>query len=473
MAQVVNPGVTISPPKNIVLLAIVIGALALVLRLWGLSSESFTQDEVYELNLVKESVAAIVQDADGFPPLYQLLLKVWLAIFPDNARLFSVACGMLIIPVIWKIGALAGGNTTAATSAFLVGISPIHIWSAQEARAYALFYFLAALAVLLFLRAMLSNRTRDWLAYGLVSIAGLYSHYFFTLVIGALLATVPFFSDARSRLSNLVRTHLVITVMAIPWVWLLIPDLRYQSGNTPPAVPLDFQSVGPSARKLVSLPWGIAAAVAFALAILPLLSTENTRRWMLRLGIVVVVPIAVCGLADTILHLGFRVRYVGWCASILIIIVSLGLTQSLKSLPNLLAIALLVTGSTMSLAIRHLNPRYSNEDIRSAASYISAHHDVSQVAFVSSNDMSAPSSYYLGTTSKVIALPDIARNGPPTAGLDAIRATVPAGQKFWLIYSRPWDGDPDGTLRNQLQVVAKLRLRGEWPGVQLYEGVGW
>jgi mannosyltransferase len=447
--------------------------LALALRLWGLSSESLVQDEVYELNLVKQSVAAVVQDQDGFPPLYQLLLRVWLAAFPDNPRLFSVLCGMLTIPVVWQIGALAGGLASAATAAFLVSISPIHIWCAQEARAYALFYLLATLAVLLFIRAMLNNRFRDWLYYGLVSIAGLYTHYFFTLVVGALLATVPFFPDARSRLPGLVRTHLVVAVMAIPWLWLLIPDLEHQSGHSPRPMPLDFQSVGPAARKLLNLPWGVAAVVVCALAIPPLLSTETTKRWMLRLGIVVIVPIAACGIADAILHLGFRVRYVGWCASILIIILSLGLTQRLRSVPSLLAIALLVAGSTVTLATRHFNPRFSNEDIRAAAGYISAHLDVSNVAFVSSNDMSSPSSYYLGSASKAFALPDVAPNGPPTAGLDVIRANILAGQKFWLVYSRPWDGDPDGSLRNHLQAVAKLKLRGEWAGVQLYEGEGW
>ena len=54
-----------------------------------------------------------------------------------------------------------------------------------------------------------------------------------------------------------------------------------------------------------------------------------------------------------------------------------------------------------------------------------------------------------------------------------IKRMVAPGQTFWLVYSRPFDGDPGGRLREALKSVAGLRLRDSVPGVELYEGTGW
>ena len=158
------------------LLTVAVGVLALAIRLWGLEGQSVTMDEVTELAFAKQSIPAIVGAQDGFPPLYHLLLKGWLAVLgPETARWFSVLCGMLLIGVVWRIGRMVGGSATAWAAALLTAISPIHVWYAQEARANALFYLCAVLTVWLFSRAMLENRQRDWAWYGLSAIAGLYA----------------------------------------------------------------------------------------------------------------------------------------------------------------------------------------------------------------------------------------------------------------------------------------------------------
>jgi hypothetical protein len=285
--------------KLTVVLSIAVAGLALAVRLCGLRRQSLTMDEVRELALARQSISDLALRADGFPPLYQILLKGWLAVLgPEAGRSFSVLCGMLIVAVVWRLGRLVGGVSTGWAAALLVAISPIHVWYAQEARANALFYLLAVLSIWLFLSAMHRTRGRDWAWYALSAIAGLYVHYYFALVILGLLVTVPFYPDPRHRLATLARVHAVIALAALPWVWFLLPDLALQSGYAAPHVPLDLKSlgytlltyvfgfsVGPSIRDLhlprtgstllEALPWGLAATTVCLLLARPLWQSRN------------------------------------------------------------------------------------------------------------------------------------------------------------------------------------------------------
>ena len=497
MARKATLGVQFRTPNLQTLLTVAVGILALSLRLCGLEDQSMTMDEVTELTLARRSVPDIVGAQDGFPPLYHLLLKGWLATLgPETARWFSVLCGMMLIVVVWQIGRIVGGSTTAWAAAILTAISPINVWYAQEARSNALFYLCALLSVWFFARAMLENRGRDWAWYGVSAIVGLYTHYYFTLVIASLLVTVPLFSDPRSRMGALVRVHAIIALAAVPWMWLLVPDLKLQSGYAAPHVGLDLKSlgytlvtflfgfsVGPSVRELHiartgntllgALPWGVAALTVCLLLFRPLWGAPQSRHWALRLGLVIALPVAACGIAAAVMDLGFRVRYVAWGASLLLVLLSAALVHGRRSAATLVAGAILVGLSAVSLINRQWNARYSNEDSRGAATYLAVSLPSSSPVFVTSGYMAGTVEYYLDDDWRLRRLPNLPAAGPPTTGLDVIRAYVPAGARFWLIYTRPWDGDPGGRLRDELRTHAGLRLIADWPGVELYEGQGW
>jgi hypothetical protein len=480
-----------------VLLAVAVGALALAVRVWGLEAQSFTMDEVADLDFVRQSVSRIIPAQDGFPPLYQLILKGWLAVMgPESARWFSVLCGLLLIPVVWHLARMVGGTTTAWAAAFLVAVSPLHVWYSQEARANVLFHLVAVSCVWLFVRAVRSDRIADWSWYALSAVVGLYIHYFFTLVVAGLLAATLLFPSIRSRLGSVVRIHLVIALAAIPWLWLLLPDLRLQSGYIAPHVSLDLKalgytlvtflfgfSVGPSLRDLHvsqsgdmllrALPWGLVAVAICALLARPLWRDPGSRRWALQLGLIMVVPIAACGVAAATLDLGFRVRYVAWGATLLLVLLSAAMVRGWGDPAAKVAAALLVGLSLVSLVNRHWSERYHNEDARSAASYLATRVPDSGFVFVTSGYMTGTVDHYLSDGPRLQGLPNLPPDGPPSKGLDAIRKNVREGARFWLLYSRPWDGDPGGRLREELRRLAGLRLVMAWPGMELYEGRGW
>jgi 4-amino-4-deoxy-L-arabinose transferase-like glycosyltransferase len=454
-------------------------------------------DEVGEVALARQPVRHIVFAQDGFPPLYHLLLRCWIGLLgPDAARWFSVLCGMLLVAVVWRLGRLAGGTTTAWVAAALVAISPIHIWYSQEARANMLFYFLAVLTAWLFFRAIETNRPRDWLLYGLGAGAGMYSHYYFPHVIAGLLVAVLFERDSRRPIGRLTLVHGAIALAAIPWLMLLGPDLQLQSGYTPLSQPLDIKSlgytlvtllfgfsVGPSVRDLhtsragrtllEAAPWGVAALAVCAAAVRSLWATPSTHRWALRLGVVLVLPIAACGVAATVLDLGYRVRYVAWGATILLLLIALAVAQGRRLTTTWAAAALLVVLSAVSLVNRNTEGRYMNEDAKGAAAYLAATLPASSRIFVTSGYMATPMRHYLGPAWTVRALPPAPAKGTPAQALGAIQGTVPAGEPFWLLYSRPWDDDPGGRVKEELQTRAGLARKREWAGMELYEGKGW
>ncbi|MDO9383497.1 MAG: glycosyltransferase family 39 protein [Hyphomicrobiaceae bacterium] len=485
--------------RSVALLAASIALLALAVRVWNLHGQSITIDELFELDLATKSLPDIIQAKDGFPPLYQLLLKGWIAVFgPATARELSIVFGLMILPPIWWIGKMIAGHSVAWTAVALTAISPLNVWYAQDGRANALFYLLAITSVAFFIKAMTTTPTasRHWLGYVAISALGLYTHYYFALVVAGLFATAPLYADFRSKLPSLLLVGIALLFAIAPWIWLLPPDLNLQTGYLAEAPVLDLKSlaytlvtfifgfsVGPSLADLhvlrsgrvllEGLPWGIAAVSACILALWPLRRDAASIRWVMRLAITVVVPIALCGIAASSLDLGYRVRYLGWGASLLIIALSLGIVRGQSSLASAAAVGIIVCGSLISLANRNFNDRYANEDSRSAAAYLAANHTASRPVFVMSDYMAPTISYYLKGEPQLLRVPGMAPTDTPAAALNVIRGQIAAGQPFLLVYSRPWDGDPGGQVKQGLETAAGLKLEAEWSGIQLYAGRGW
>ena len=481
-------------------LAVLFGccALALALRLWGLETQSITVDELYELQLVKKTVPEIILAHDGFPPLYELLLKAWMTAFgPFSARSFSVLCAVSIVPAVWLLAGLAGGRRAATFGALLVAISPVHIWYAQESRAYALFSLFAVLAAYCFFCAMENGRRVDWAAYVATAVMGLYTHYYFALVIAGLWVTVPTFSAWRTRLFDFFAAHALTGVLCLPWAWLLIDDLKLQSDYFgAPNWPLDLKSlaytfltfmagysVGPSTAELhvargaeaiwQVLPWASAAVIVAGLALWPLRQAGPARLWAVRFALLIAVPILACGAAAALFNLGYRVRYVVWGASILLAMLGLGLARGGRAVSTIIALAVFTSVSAVSIFNRNLVDRYANEDGRTAAAAISDALVKRTPVFIAPGYMSGAVRYYMPPSTDLIPLANAPFSSEPEKNLTEIGAAIAPGEPFMLLYTRAWDADPSGQFLARLKTLSKLELKQQVRGIALYEGRGW
>ena len=127
----------------------VILLLGLSLRLISLDQSLWLDEAINVIATQNFSLLGMITDyakADFHPPGYFIMLWIWTKIFGIGeifVRIPSVVFGVLTIYVVYLLGQRIHSKTLGIFSAFLLTISPLHIYYSQEARMYSL----AALAV--------------------------------------------------------------------------------------------------------------------------------------------------------------------------------------------------------------------------------------------------------------------------------------------------------------------------------------
>ena len=111
---------------------------------------------------------AMVHNIDAVLGVYYLGLHLWMAVFGQSAtamRLPSVIAMAAAAAMVALIGQRLGGRLAGLASGLVFAVIPSVSRFGQEARPYAFAMFFAALATLLFLRAMERPGWSRWLVY--------------------------------------------------------------------------------------------------------------------------------------------------------------------------------------------------------------------------------------------------------------------------------------------------------------------
>lgn len=114
---------------------------------------------------------AMLHNIDAVLGIYYFGLHLWMAVFGDSAtamRLPSVLGMAAAAAVVALIGRRLGGGVAGLASGLIFAVIPSVSRYAQEARPYAFATFFAALATLMFLRAMERPRWSRWAIYAVV-----------------------------------------------------------------------------------------------------------------------------------------------------------------------------------------------------------------------------------------------------------------------------------------------------------------
>jgi hypothetical protein len=217
------------------LLALVAGALVLcatdvAARLW--------MDEAIAVGIASHSLTEIpgLLRLDGSPPLYYVLLHLWMAVAGDSeaaVHWLSVVFAVAAVPVAWWAGSVAFGRRTGWVLAALTACNPFLVSYAQEARMYSLVILLALAAVGLFAGAFVHGRRRWTLPFGVVLALLLYAHNW-ALFLGAgfAVALVIVAAAAPARRALVLRDGAVgfglAALLYLPWV----PSLLFQARHT-------------------------------------------------------------------------------------------------------------------------------------------------------------------------------------------------------------------------------------------------
>jgi mannosyltransferase len=247
------------PSGRRILVAVAVGvlvAVAAMLRLRALSAPYWI-DEGISVGISSHPLGAIpgVLRQDGSPPLYYLLLHVWMALFgsaPSATHALSAAFAIACVPAAWWAVA-PFGTWAGIVAAGLMALDPFVGLYADETRMYSLLLLVALLLCGAFLRAFVLRRRGHLAAFAILLALALYAHPWGAFLVGASgLAWLALLVVGPSRRTLAVDGLLAFggaAVLFAPW----LPTLLYQAAHT--GAPWSHRPTGRSLTRAVARIW--------------------------------------------------------------------------------------------------------------------------------------------------------------------------------------------------------------------------
>lgn len=190
-------------------------------------------DEALSVNIARLPIGEISEALrqDGHPPLYYLLLHVWMEAFGEGDRAVRSLSGLLTVvgvALAYLCGRRLGSTRLGVTAALVFAVSPFAFRFASETRMYSLVMVLVMVGYLLVSSALDNPRPAMLGGVAVTTSALMWTHYWTFWLLGS----VGILLIAQARQS--VAARKVLAAMAvgaltfIPWV----PTLLYQSEHT-------------------------------------------------------------------------------------------------------------------------------------------------------------------------------------------------------------------------------------------------
>ncbi len=215
-------------------------SVPILLSYFFFMSQSLRLDESQSLWQTSRNVLDIfsIVAGDVHVPLFHILLHFWILLFGETvqiARGMSLFFFLLSIPALYVLGKYAYDRTVGLFAALLFSISPFMNWYGNEIRMYTLFTFCVILNHFFFLHIFKANlskvtpqnrKIKDsmWVGYTLTAVVGVFSHYFFFLILASQLVFYFLRRDLFSSgtLQRLGVAAAVVLGTIAPWGWYVL-----------------------------------------------------------------------------------------------------------------------------------------------------------------------------------------------------------------------------------------------------------
>ncbi|HEX3828876.1 MAG TPA: glycosyltransferase family 39 protein [Sporichthyaceae bacterium] len=173
---------------------------------------------------------------DGAPPLYYVLLHVWMQLFGTGVwavRSMSMLASIVSLPLAWRVARRLGGSRELPTVVLaLLATSPWAIRYAGEARMYSSVVLEVLLGILALERLRRRADKLSLLAVGVLTAALLLTHYWAIWLLANVAGVLVFVAWRRPAERRFVaRAGLAAgcgVLAFLPWV----PTMLYQSKHT-------------------------------------------------------------------------------------------------------------------------------------------------------------------------------------------------------------------------------------------------
>jgi len=211
------------PARYAVYAALVL--IYILLRYWNLTASCLWFDEIFSIHAAEhswDSILGFVAQDLIHPPLFYVLLKVWLLIGGDGllwVRVFPVVFAVLaLVPFFLLCRELKLRFGAIALALLIFAVNGSLIKYSQEVRMYAPLLCFSLFSIWLFVRFLSSGKGIVLLA--LVNIAMVYTHYFGWLVIICELTAIALINRERFLKTGLMTAG--VFAAFVPWIVLIL-----------------------------------------------------------------------------------------------------------------------------------------------------------------------------------------------------------------------------------------------------------
>ncbi len=204
-------------------------SLYIAMRFWGLADYCLDGDEIFSLRAARQDFGGLLATAVAdisHPPLFYLVLKLWIAIGGQSLfwlRLLPAIISIAtLIPVYLLCRELRLRPWETAMAVAMLALNGFVIHYAQHLRMFVLLQFFAAWSTWVLIRLVTSPRTTwlDWLICFLVNLGLIYSHYWGWMFLGTELLVLLIIARAKTLPVLVLGGALVISY--IPWAYAVL-----------------------------------------------------------------------------------------------------------------------------------------------------------------------------------------------------------------------------------------------------------
>lgn len=190
----------------------------------------FYSDEVWDLALARGPLGALfagVRTDWVHPPLYYLLLRIWISVFGATvwaSRNFSALCHALSVLLVYRLGHRVASARVGWWAALLLACSPVAILNVQIARMYSLYLLLSIASLYWFVPIWRGKATRaTWLRYGASTTALLMTHYFGWWIWVGQFATLLLSHRPAGVWKRWLFWQIITAMVFMPWLLYVLP----------------------------------------------------------------------------------------------------------------------------------------------------------------------------------------------------------------------------------------------------------
>lgn len=207
--------------------------LYISVRLWDLAATCLWFDEIFSVHAAEHSWNSLISFVALdliHPPLFYILLKLWMTIGGDSVfwlRLFPVGFSIIaVFPFLALCRELKLPIGTQILALFLLACNGSMIKYAQEVRMYSLLFCLSLFSMSLFARYFFRGKSLAGLI--VINVLLVHAHYFGWFVVGAEALTILWMRKVRAKGAVLMVG--LTAASFLPWLAAVLQAARSGTG---------------------------------------------------------------------------------------------------------------------------------------------------------------------------------------------------------------------------------------------------